>query len=170
MKAPFRPSAGAYARAESGRVLKYFLPFAAIIFLGSLVGALFDARWLLAGLMIVMVLGPAAFFFLWFGMTGRQDARLRMRPQQWMVNDEGLRIDFFGFEDKEEAEAESSILVQLCEIKSLERQGTWWILRTTRSDNEILLAPIEHLAAENVKTLSLAAFWREGGDDDVTLA
>ncbi|MDE6311766.1 MAG: hypothetical protein K2L96_08140 [Muribaculaceae bacterium] len=170
MKEPFRPSATAYARAESGRVLKYFIPIAAIIFLASLAGALYDVRWLFAGMMFVMVLAPAAFFFLWFGMTGRQDARLRMRPQRWSVGEEKLHIEFFRFEDSEEAAPESSINIQLSDICGFERQGSWWRVHTTRADNAILLAPIEHLDVEIVKILGVAAFRTQDEDDDVTLA
>ncbi len=168
MKEPFRPDPSAYARAEAPRVLRIFFPIVSVLMAASAVGALFDIRFLFAGLMIVMVLCPAAFFFLWFGMTGRQDARLRLRPQVWHVSPTLLRIEFFGF--GEDAPVESEIEIPMSEIERFERRGAVYLVCTTHADCNLLLADIEHLDAESVKILATAAFEHQNSRDDEELA
>lgn len=165
----FKPEARDYARAELAGLWRVMVPVVALIVAATAVGAAFDVRWLFVGLMVLFVLTPMAMFFVWLRLTGRTDMRLRLRPQRWTVSKEGLRIDFYAFDEDAQGEALSTMVIGRDEIESLERHGEAYYLRTRHKDAGLLIVGNKHIDGESVKILSKAAYdnCREAEEEDL---
>ena len=165
----FKPESGIYARSELSSVGRVCIPVAAAIVIASVVGGVYDARLLLAGMMVLFIVAPMGVLLLWLRLTSRTHMRLRLRPQRWDVTDSRLEIHFFGFDEKDEHPVES-ITIDLSEISGFDTIGSNYIVRTRLASAQALVVPREHLDAKSVKTLSNAVYSNLRAKDDEELA
>lgn len=131
--------------------------------------ATYDVRFLLAGMMLLLIAAPMGVLLLWLRLTARSDMRLRLRPQRWEVTDSELEIDFFSFDEKND-EPVSRMKIALAEVECVDTIGGNYVVRTSHASAPALIAPREHLDAKSVKTLSDAAFANQRSRDDEELA
>lgn len=174
----FRPGAGAYAREEAASILRFALPVIALILLASFIAGVYDARYIIVGLMILFIAAPMAVFMVWLKMTSRTDILLRLRPQRWSIDKEKrtLNIELFSFKvagdisDKESPadipKPDKIIVIPLDMLERIDSRKDRLIIRSSLQGAHVLIAEAEHISAENVKILNDAVFNNQSDCDD----
>lgn len=135
----------AYARRRAGRTM--VLP--GLFVAGLLIAGLYDVRFVILALMLLLLVVPLLYLFGWLSLSSRPEILAVTRPQQWHfdLTSNTFTVHFHACDDREATEEPLSVMtVTANDVRDLVIGSRYSVIELSEAfENEFLLIPTKIL-------------------------